>query len=309
MELNPKAYIFDIQGMSVHDGPGCRTVVFMQGCSLRCKWCSNPEGFNKSPQLLYNSEKCRLDGNCVNDCNYNAIKIQDNKLLINRELCKTCKDFACLENCYTNALQLSSKTYTLNELVKRIERDRQFWGKDGGITISGGEPLLQIDFVSNFLKICYEKYIHTAIETCGNIPVENYKKVIPNLDFIFFDLKHPLSEEHKSLTTSDNKLIISNLKWLSENFDGRLVVRIPLMENINNSEEVLNEYLNIFDTLNIKEVNILPLHHLGREKYDLCGLDYKFGEIKTPDKNSLEYVAEYFRQKSISCYISGDTPF
>lgn len=309
MELVDKAHIFDIQGMSVHDGPGCRTVVFMQGCSLRCKWCSNPEGLSIHPQILYRTDKCRLDGNCVADCKYGALKIEDHSLIINRKICFNCKDYSCVENCFTQALQISSKEYSIDDLMRRVQRDRQFWGKDGGITISGGEPLLQIGFVSEFLKLCYDKYIHTAIETCGNIPLENYKKAIPYLDFIFFDLKHPLNAKHKGITGSENTLILSNLKWLVEHFGGRLVVRIPLMDELNNTVEVLKEYTEVFNSYGIKEVNILPLHHLGREKYELCGLDYEFAEVRTPDRENLEFVSNYFEQSGIKCYISGNTPF
>ncbi|VAW29717.1 Pyruvate formate-lyase activating enzyme, partial [hydrothermal vent metagenome] len=144
MEL--KANIFDIQGLSVHDGPGCRTLIFMQGCTLNCKWCSNPEGISWKPVLVYNVEKCRLDGNCVRDCTFNAIEIKDNRLVIHRELCKDCNDYSCLKNCYTKALRVSAKEMSIPELMKIVQRDRQFWGNGGGITLSGGEPLLQIDF-------------------------------------------------------------------------------------------------------------------------------------------------------------------
>ena len=126
--MEHKANIFDIQGMSVHDGPGCRTLIFMQGCTLNCNWCSNPEGISQKPALLYKQDNCRLDGNCVADCPYNAISIDNNKLKINHILCSRCDDYKCIVNCYTKALSISSKNYSVDELVSVVKRDRQFWG-------------------------------------------------------------------------------------------------------------------------------------------------------------------------------------
>ncbi len=244
--MDLKAYIFDIQGLSVHDGPGCRTLVFMQGCTLNCNWCSNPEGISNSPVLLYNSEKCRLDGNCVTDCSFDAIEINNNQLLINRNFCKDCNDYACIKNCYTKALSISAKEMSVEELMKIIVRDRQFWGQDGGITLSGGEPLLQIDFVEELLKRCYDSYIHTAIETCGNIPWSYFERVMPYLDWIFIDLKNPDKLKHKDATGTGNELIMVNATRLSKEFKGRLIIRIPVIPGFNNTNEILESYIHFF---------------------------------------------------------------
>ena len=307
--MNPKAYIFDIQGLSVHDGPGCRTLVFMQGCSLNCNWCSNPEGISKAPVLLYNVDKCRLDGNCVTDCTFDAIKIINDKLLINRENCKNCSDYSCLNNCYTKALSISAKEMGVTELMKIINRDRQFWGKDGGITLSGGEPILQIDFAEELLKQCYDSYIHTAIETCGNIPWSYFERVMPYLDWIFFDLKNPDNLMHKEAVGSGNELILGNVAKLSKEFKGRLIVRIPVIPGYNNTFEIVKEYIRFFKDNNITEVNLLPLHHLGREKYGLLGRSYLMDINSTPSKSEMEQVTVAFADSGIESYIGSYTPF
>ena len=307
--MSKKAKIFDIQGLSVHDGPGNRTLIFLQGCTLNCDWCSNPEGISQTPVLLYNSEKCRLDGNCVKDCSFDAIAINNEKLLISRDFCQDCLDYACLNNCYTKALSISSKEMTISELMKIIQRDRSFWGQDGGITLSGGEPLLQIDFVEEFLKQVYTSYIHTAIETCGNVPWKYFKSVLAFLDWIFFDLKHTDTVSHKSSTGSGNELILENLKRLSKEFEGRLIVRIPIIPGFNDSDEILEDYINFFKKNNIHEINLLPLHHLGKEKYAKLGREYSMDINTTPSVDDLKQIAGIFKKAGLNCYTGSNTPF
>ena len=307
--MEPKAYIFDIQGLSVHDGPGCRTLVFMQGCTLNCNWCSNPEGINHSPILLYNILKCRLDGNCVKDCNFGAIEIKNEQLLINRNFCNDCFEHSCLNNCYTKALSVSAKEMTVGELMKTINRDRQFWGLDGGITLSGGEPLLQIDFAEELLKQCYDSYIHTAIETCGNLPWKHFESVMPFLDWIFYDLKNPDTLLHKKKTGSGNELILSNAAKLSKEFSGRLIIRVPVIPGFNNSDEILEKYINFFRENNISEVNLLPLHHLGREKYKLLEREDTMDIDNIPTQNEMKQVSEAFINSGIKSYTGSYTPF
>lgn len=309
IKVEQEAYIFDIQGLSVHDGPGCRTLVFMQGCTLNCSWCSNPEGISFNPSLLYNIEKCRLDGNCMKDCEFDAIEIVDNKLIINRIFCNECIDYPCLVNCYTKALRISSKKMKVSELFRVVNRDRQFWGQDGGVTLSGGEPLIQIDFVEEFLSRCHDAYIHTAIETCGNLPWKNYQRLLPYLDWIFIDFKHPDPTKHRLLTGADNYLILENISNLTKEFSGRLICRIPLIPEYNDSDETIEKYIDIFKELNIKEVNILPLHHLGREKYNLLNQEYKMDSSLTPSVQRLKEIDSQFMHAGIVSYVGSRTPF
>ena len=304
-----KAYIFDIQGLSVHDGPGCRTLIFMKGCTLNCFWCCNPEGISSKPSLMYYSSKCITCGNCTKNCPQNAIRIEDGKLTILRQHCAVCEDQNCINECYTDALRLCGYEITLTKLMEIIRRDRQFWGNKGGITLTGGEPLLQIDFVKELLAKCHQAYIHTAIETCGNVPWKNYQKVLPYLDWIFFDLKNFNSEEHKKATTVGNQMILENARLLAREFAGRLIFRLPLIPGFNDTSENIASLIQFMKETGKNEINILPLHHLGKEKYQKLDKKYIGEGIPIPANEHLKAIGQTFQSAGIHCYMGSETPF
>lgn len=304
-----KGYLFDIQGLSVHDGPGCRTLIFLCGCTLNCFWCSNPEGISPKHSLIYANEKCLGCGNCVSLCTQNALMLVDGKLKIPGEICHTCDSPNCFTECYTNALRLSGYEISVEKLYDIIQRDRQFWGLNGGVTLTGGEPLLQLEFAHDILRRCHEGYIHTAIETCGNIPWKNFQEVIPNLDWIFFDLKHMDNFRHKEATGSGNLLILENLARLSKEFQGRLIVRLPLIPGFNDSDENLNSVISLLKKIGRNEINILPLHHLGREKYQMLQRDYQGNGYPIPSNEKLKDIQKLFEASGVDCFIGGETPF
>ena len=306
---NVKGYIFDIQGLSVHDGPGCRTLIFINGCSLNCFWCSNPEGISKKPALMHFSSKCILCGKCVINCLQKSIEIDNEKLIIDRQFCANCEKHSCIEECYTDALKFSGYEISVSKLFEIIQRDRQFWGSEGGITLTGGEPLLQINFAKEILSKCHNAYIHTAIETCGNIPWQNFQEAIPYLDWIFFDLKHFDSQAHKDATNADNSLILENAKLLSKHFEGRLIFRLPLIPDFNDSKENINSIISFMNDIGRTEINILPLHHLGREKYGVLDKEYLGYKSPIPTKESLKNIESVFKTAGINCYLGGETPF
>jgi pyruvate formate lyase activating enzyme len=306
---DPKGFIFDIQGLSVHDGPGCRTLIFLNGCTLNCFWCSNPEGISRRPSLLYFSSKCIACGNCINNCQYSAIKIEKEKLIISRQLCTVCEDQSCVDECYTDALKLSGYEITVSKLFEIIRRDRQFWGRDGGITLTGGEPLLQLDFVHELLARCHHAYIHIAVETCGNIPWKNFKDVIEYIDWIFFDLKHLNSQEHLKATNAGNSLILENAKLLSKEYNGRLIFRLPLIPGFNDSKENIDSIISFIQETGRTEINILPLHHLGREKYQLLNNIYHGSDFPVPANEKLREIKKTFKANDIDCFIGSETPF
>jgi len=301
--------IFDIQGLSVHDGPGCRTVIFMNACSMRCFWCSNPEGMSHQPVLMYFNTKCIRCGNCAEKCPSNAIFINNDQLSINRELCKTCISHDCIKECYSGALRLSSYEISADKLMATLQRDRQYWGPEGGVTLTGGEPLMQIVFAKEILKRCHDSYIHTAIETCGNIPWENFQEVIDVLDWIFFDLKHTTDADHKKATQVGNTLILENAARLAREFQGRLIFRMPLIPGFNDSPENINALILFIKASGRIEINILPLHHLGREKYNILQQEYPGKDIPLPTAEQLQLIKEMFGKEGIHCYIGSETPF
>ena len=342
--------LFDIQGFSVHDGPGCRTLIFLKGCSLRCCWCSNPEGITPVQEPLYQSSKCTFDLLCAGACKQKAISVStasvvdpgmgaatpsDNtvsikgkpvpdarsdqrdgaetnapvQLIFDRTRCAACTTRECLAACCTGALRLGGYKMTTDELFHRISRDRPYWGDRGGITLTGGEPFAQPRFVAQFLKKCYDAFIHTAAETCGNVPWNSISDSLPFLDWIFFDLKHMDPEVHHTRTGSTNHHILHNALQLSSRFEGRLIFRLPVIPGFNDDCENIDLTAEFLQKTGRKEINILPLHHLGREKYALTGRSYDAGTFKIPSKEDLVEIRKRFTDRGIACYIGSDTPF
>ena len=311
MELTKErtGFVFDVQGFSVHDGPGCRTLIFFNGCTLNCSWCSNPEGIPVKPPLMYYYSRCIGCGNCAESCPHKAIRLTDGKPGIDRLICSSCETKNCIETCYTDALQSGGHEITVSMLMKQIRRDRQFWGRDGGITLTGGEPLLQIDFAAAILSACHEACIHTAIETCGNIPWKNFQRIIPFTDWIFFDLKHFNKTEHKKAINASNALILENARRLAREFPGRLIFRMPLVPGFNDSPENLNSIISFLRETGKNEINILPLHHLGREKYRLLGKSYSAESNPVPSPELLMELEKKLLDEGIKCYSGSETPY
>jgi pyruvate formate lyase activating enzyme len=304
-----KGYVFDIQGLSVHDGPGCRTLVFLNGCTLSCFWCSNPEGIKSKPTLIWFATKCVSCGNCMRLCPHHAIRFESDKPIINRHFCADCDKPDCLEACYSGALRLSGYEISVAKLFNLIQRDSSYWGNGGGITLTGGEPLLQINFTEAILHRCHDAYIHTAIETCGNVPYGNFEKVIPYLDWIFFDLKHFNNIEHKRATSADNTLILENARLLAKQFTGRLIFRLPLIPDFNISDENIAAIISFMKETGRNEINVLPLHHLGREKYSMCGREYTGISTPIPTHEQMRRIESEFKDAGLKCYLGSETPF
>lgn len=310
--------LFDIQGFSVHDGPGCRTLIFLKGCSLHCAWCSNPEGIAPLPELLYQPAHCTFDGLCTEACPSKAITISrptsmeapaSPELLIDRVACTTCPTFACATACCTGAIRKAGYTLSVDALYERICRDRQYWGPGGGITLTGGEPFLQPLFVSEFLRRCYNAYIHTAAETCGNVSYDAIARSLPFLDWLFFDLKSMNPAEHLAMTGASNSLILKNAQRLALEFPGRLIFRLPLIPGYNDQETQIRSLIRFISATGKHEINVLPAHHLGREKYKLLGKKYFTENFSPPPGNKLKEVCHLFENEGIKCYLGSDTPF
>jgi len=321
--------IFDIQGFSVHDGPGCRTLIFFKGCSLECPWCSNPEGISPYPEPLWRRSKCTFDRLCLDACPHNAITIaldeDGDRLLFDRQFCSECKTRECAGACLSGALSIGGYQATAGEVFAKITRDRSYWGAGGGITLTGGEPFMQPEFALELLKRCYEAYIHTAVETCGNVPWKNYERSLPYIDWIFFDLKNmdepratqlihhlvhpstrpPVHSSARPLVPS----ILNNARRLADAFPGRLIWRIPVVPGFNDDPENIEKTAQFIRSTGRTEINLLPLHHLGREKYSLTGRQYGSGNIGIPSGKNLEEIASHFGSFGIKCYIGSDTPF
>jgi len=303
--------LFDLQGFSLHDGPGSRTVVFLKGCPLRCQWCANPEGLNPHPELMYQMDKCEKNYSCVSACNDHALEIPGDGMpvTIRRKLCSQCTGFECVKACSYHALQINGFFITVENLMKKIQRDRQYWGNRGGVTVSGGEPMAQYPFVKAFLSQCFDSYIHTAMETSGYAPWKKFQALLDHLDWVFFDLKCMDRERHIAGTGVSNRLILANAKKMATHWEGRLIFRMPVIPGFNDSQDNITATAEFIADTGRHEINLLPLHHLGMSKYGLLGMEYRCRELLPPDISHFKQIENLFAEYSIECYAGNDTPF
>lgn len=258
-----KACIFNIQKYSIHDGPGIRTVVFFKGCPLSCLWCSNPESQDSKIQILCDTTKCVQCLHCIDVCPQKAISLSNNHIEIDSKKCTSC--FTCKSSCPNKALSVEGEFSTLSEVMKEIMKDEMFYEEsNGGVTLSGGEVLMQHEFASQLLKLLKEKNIHTAIETTGYTSNEIFSKFIENVDLLLFDMKHYDREKHFKATNVYNNLIIENLKVAIDS-GKEVIIRIPVIPSINSSLEDAKGFCKLLKSVNAKKVNLLPFHQFGQK--------------------------------------------
>ena len=297
------ANIFNIQKFSVHDGPGIRTTVFLKGCPLRCLWCHNPESQTINRQMLHDRDKCVLCGTCVKICPENAIKIENNILTTDPDKCSYCGK--CEIYCIPGARQIAGKYYTVEEIFNEVMKDKVFYEQsNGGVTVSGGEPLLQIDFVEELLKKLKSENIHTAVDTCGAVSFENIQRVVPYTDVFLYDIKLMDDEKHIEYTGMSNKLILDNLKKLSQ-VHNNINIRMPIIEGINADTKHIQATIDFIRYLNIKKVNLLPYHDIAKHKYKKLDMTYQDEKMSKPSEEKMQYFKEMFEKEGYECKIGG----
>lgn len=309
---NLKGLVFDIQGQSVHDGPGSRTTVFLNGCPLHCSWCANPEGLHRNPIMMYSKSRCKACGRCISACKKNAISMNENKeLIFDRAICDQCQDMTCVSHCYYEGLTINGKWYTDDELISRLERDTFYWSQEGGVSFSGGEPLLHFDYMQSVLKKCKERKWNICVETTANIKPENFKTLMSYVDWAFVDLKHMDPTTHRKFTGVGNDLILANLKWLASgnNWNGFCVIRIPIIPGKNDSEENIRATAKFVNSIGLEVINILPFHRLGISKYEKLGRVYPFAHQGPPSAESMIGAKEIIESEGVTCFIGDETPF
>ena len=288
-----KGIVFDIKKFAVDDGPGIRTTVFLKGCSMRCWWCHNPEGQTLTPELMYRQTRCARCGECVKNCSRRAISLRTRKLSINRKICNLCGE--CAKKCPSEALTIVGKKTSIAEVMKEINKDSTFYEESGGgITISGGEPLLQIDFVDAILSECKMRNIHTAVDTCGYAPHKAVEKVMNKVDLFLYDLKIMNDAKHKRYTGKSNKQILENFKTLAEN-GNHILVRFPVIPGLNDDEDNIQKTADFILSHAVKRICLLPYHRSGIEKYRSLDRSYKLNSMKTPSKQKLNLIKRQFK--------------
>ena len=268
--------VFDIQGYSLHDGPGLRTVVFLKGCPLRCVWCSNPESQEFGREAEFVESRCTRCGTCLDACARGAINtdlgVKSGHKIV-KSVCDECGE--CARACPTRALRLVGDKTTADELLVRITRDRAYYRRSGGgVTLSGGEPLAQPDFARDILRECYRANIHTAIETAGHVPWDYIETVLPFTDLVLYDIKHMDDALHRKATGVPNSLIIDNAVRIAQT-STPLIIRVPLVPGFNSTAQNLEATGAFASELGAAGVHLLPLHHLGKDKYSRLGREYE----------------------------------
>ncbi len=285
--------VFNIQKFSLHDGSGIRTLVFLKGCPLACRWCSNPEGQARSAELAYNPEKCigmTECAECVPACKLGAIQPgDDGKVEIDRERCNNCGK--CVEPCPSMALELFGKPMTVEDVLEVVEEDSRFYARSGGgLTVSGGEPLLQARFARRLLEAAQSRGIDTALETSGHGRWEDLEDLCQHVDQVFYDVKCIDPEKHKKGVGVGNKLILENLQRLCRRSTGlRVTVRTPVIPGLNDSLEEIEAIANFVESLpGSCQYELLPYHGFGEPKYRQLGMEYPLRDLKPPTEEQMD---------------------
>jgi choline trimethylamine-lyase activating enzyme len=288
-----KGTIFNIQRFSIHDGPNVRTTIFFKGCNLKCLWCHNPESISFKREVEVFLERCINCGRCFEICNKSAHYVDVQGIhRMHRNQCDGC--FNCTNDCFAEALVGVGTEITVDDLMKSILLDKSYYmNSGGGVTFSGGECMLQIDFLKALLTKCKENGIHTAIDTAGNLSWSYFEKVLDVTDLFLYDLKAADSKVHENLTGVGNALIIENLKKLYT-AGKQIHVRIPYILGVNDDQ--LNGIGLILKDLDIQKVELLPYHRLGESKYKSLDKDFALRNISIPSEEEIDKAVGILRE-------------
>lgn len=303
MKLSETAIIFEIQRFSTEDGIGIRSTIFFKQCPLKCVWCHNPESLSKEPQLEWFEHKCIGCNTCIDVCQQKALSFKAG-LKINREKCISCGK--CAEECPSTALNMLGKIWNLEDLFHEIEKDKVYYSKsNGGITVSGGEPTSQFDFVLKFLMKCKDNGISTALDTCGYASKNIYQRLLPYVDLILIDIKEIDSKKHKEYTGVPNNLILENAIWISDYIvknGKKMWIRTPIIPKYTATEENIKgigEFI-VNDLNNIPERwDILSFNNLCTSKYDRLDLEWILKDEPLMKKEEMEHFYEIARSTGV----------
>lgn len=299
-----KGIIFNIKKYAIHDGPGIRTTVFLKGCPLSCGWCHNPEGISSRPHLVYRRDLCIGCGECVSACPNDAISLTPEGIKTHSSLCKLCG--TCAEVCPAEAREFIGQTQEATRIMELIEKDMPFFDESGGgVTFSGGEPLLQPAFLLQLLEACGRRGIHRTVDTSGYADTDTVMAVAEKTDLFLFDLKLMDPEKHKRFTGVSNEKILSNLTHLAKE-GANISIRIPMIPGINDDERNIEQTATFAEKLpNIRNIHILPYHDAARNKYEKLGMNYYFNGLQTPGESHREAMSRRLARTGLEIKLGG----
>jgi pyruvate formate lyase activating enzyme len=307
MDSEPKARILEIQRMSTEDGPGIRTTVFFKGCSLKCKWCHNPESISMQPQVHWIGSRCLGCKTCIAVCPSGSLSLTEAGMEINRATCNGCG--ICANECPSTAMELLGKEWSLDDLTNEVVKDKAYFEKSkGGITVSGGEPGMQAAFVGMFLKSLRERGIHTALDTCGLYATRNLEQLLPYSSMVLFDLKEMDTNKHKQFTGEYNDRILDNLLYAAEYirshiYPSALWIRTPMIPGMTDREENVTKIGN-FIAKNLSDIvdrwELCAFNNLCKDKYLRLGEKWVLQDELLVQKESMEQFARIARESGVN---------
>lgn len=282
---DPSGFIFDVQRLCLHDGPGIRTTVFLQGCPLRCLWCHNPEGQSQGRAISYRREACSLCRTCEEVCEQGAHSFEDGQHRYDRSVCKRCGK--CVQACVFGALSVAGDQRRVSQVMSIVLRDQAYYHESGGgLTLSGGEPLFQTRFTQALLRSAKESGIHTCVETCGEAPQTAFERILSLVDLFLFDFKAADPKRHKDLSGMDNRCILANLDFLYRN-GADIRLRCPLIPGLNDTPDDLRGISALAGRYpRLQGVEIMPYHDLGHQKYLRFGIPDRLPNLPKPDEET-----------------------
>ncbi|MBL4939734.1 MAG: glycyl-radical enzyme activating protein [Lutibacter sp.] len=299
------ALIFDIKKYAINDGPGIRMTVFFKGCNLTCEWCHNPESLSPKIQKMYTASKCIGAVQCLDNCPNNALEITENGIVTNYNLCNLCGK--CAEVCPTKAFEMLGSTISISDLIKQIENEAIFFDQSGGgITFSGGEPLMHSDYLLEALKECGKRFYHRVVDTSAFSKQEILLEVAKHTELFLIDLKTMDSNIHKKFTGVGNEKILSNIVALAKT-DCEIIFRIPLIKGVNSNDENIKATAKSIQSLegNRTQINLLSYHSIAENKHNKLGNPKNFVEFETPNDVEIRNAISIFKSYSIKATVGG----
>ena len=296
--------IFDVRRYAIHDGPGIRTTVFLKGCPMRCWWCHNPEGQGSEPELIFRKSRCNRCGICEQKCQRNAISLVTRSIRVERKNCIPCQ--TCSSACPSDALSIVGKLMSAAEVIEEVEKDHSFYEESGGgVTFSGGEPLSQPDFLEGVLTECKKRIIHTTLDTCGFADEVVIDRIQEKVDLFLYDIKIMNDEKHKKYTGVSNQRILQNLTKLADG-GSEIVISCPIIPGINDDKKNIDETVKFISSLsNIRQVNLLPYHRAGIEKYKSLNRSYRLEKVQPPSDQKIKSMRDQIETLGICVGIGG----